>query len=54
MDAVTRSWPEAGETKIPYWVDTDKELDQTELERIWYEEHWLYAGLEAEIPTVLL
>ena len=32
MDAVTRSWPEAGETKIPYWVDTDKELDQTELE----------------------
>ena len=52
MDAVTRLWPEAGETKIPYWVYTDKELYQTELERIWYGDHWLYAGLEAEIPTV--
>jgi hypothetical protein len=26
MDAVTRHWPQAGETKIPYWVYTDKEL----------------------------
>jgi len=33
-------------------VYTDKDIYQSELERIWYGEHWLYAGLEAEIPTV--
>jgi nitrite reductase/ring-hydroxylating ferredoxin subunit len=52
MNAVTRHWPDAGETRIPYWVYTDKDIYQSELERIWYGEHWLYAGLEAEIPTV--
>ena len=52
MDAVTRHWPQAGETKIPYWVYTDKDIYQSELERIWYADHWLYAGLEAEIPNV--
>ena len=52
MDAVTRHWPDAGETKIPYWLYTDKDLYKSELERVWYGEHWLYAGLEAEIPTV--
>jgi salicylate 5-hydroxylase large subunit len=52
MDVVTREWPAVGETKIPYWVYTDKENYQTELERIWYGPHWLYAGLEAEVPEV--
>lgn len=52
MDAAIRHWPDLGETKIPYWVYTDKDIYQSELERIWYGEHWLYAGLEAEIPTV--
>jgi salicylate 5-hydroxylase large subunit len=52
MDAVTRRWPEVGETRIPYWVYTDKDVYQSELARIWYAEHWLYAGLEAEVPTV--
>jgi salicylate 5-hydroxylase large subunit len=52
INAVARRWPEEGETKIPYWVYTDKGIYQSELERIWYGEHWLYAGLEAEIPTV--
>jgi hypothetical protein len=32
MDTVTKPWPEAGETKIPYWADTSKEPDQTVLE----------------------
>jgi salicylate 5-hydroxylase large subunit len=52
MGAVTRHWPDEGEARIPYWVYTDKDVYQSELERIWYGEHWLYAGLEAEIPTV--
>jgi phenylpropionate dioxygenase-like ring-hydroxylating dioxygenase large terminal subunit len=52
VNAVTRHWPAAGETRIPYWVYTDKDIYQSELERIWYGEHWLYAGLEAEVPAV--
>jgi salicylate 5-hydroxylase large subunit len=52
MNAVTRHWPDAGESRIPYWVYTDKDIYQSELERIWYGEHWLYAGLEAEVPAV--
>ena len=52
MGAATRHWPEEGEARIPYWVYTDQDIYQSELERIWYGEHWLYAGLEVEIPTV--
>jgi salicylate 5-hydroxylase large subunit len=52
MNAVAKHWPQTGETRIPYWVYTDQDLYRSELERIWYGEHWLYAGLEAEIPTV--
>jgi salicylate 5-hydroxylase large subunit len=52
MDAIASRWSESGETKIPYWVYTDENVYQTELERIWYGPHWLYAGLEAEIPEV--
>jgi salicylate 5-hydroxylase large subunit len=52
MNATAKHWPETGETRIPYWVYTDQEIYRAELERIWYGEHWLYAGLEAEIPTV--
>src|ERR1700743_155865 len=52
MDVAARRWPETGETQIPYWVYTDKEIYRSELERIGDGEHWLYAGLEAEIPAV--
>jgi salicylate 5-hydroxylase large subunit len=52
MDAAVRRWTESGETKIPYWVYTDQDVYQSELERIWYGPHWLYAGLEAEVPEV--
>jgi len=52
MNAVIKRWAAAGETKVPYWVYTDNVVYQSELERIWYGPHWLYAGLEAEIPTV--
>lgn len=52
MDAVAKRWSESGETRVPYWVYTDEDVYQTELERIWYGPHWLYAGLEAEVPEV--
>src|SRR3984893_15491316 len=52
MNVAVRRWPGNDETKIPYWIYTDRQIYQTELDRIWYGEHWLYAGLEAEVPTV--
>ncbi len=52
MNATVRHWPGKDQTRIPYWVYTDRDIYQTELERIWYGDHWLYAGLEAEVPTV--
>jgi len=52
MNSVARRWPATGETAIPYWVYTDEEVYKTELDRIWYGDHWLYAGLEAELPSV--
>ena len=52
MNTIARQWPATGGTTIPYWVYTDTHVYQTELERIWYGDHWLYAGLEAELPSV--
>jgi len=52
MNVAVRRWPGNDETKIPYWIYTDKDIYRTELERIWYGQHWLYAGLEAEVPAV--
>lgn len=52
MNAIAKSWPGTGVTEIPYWVYTDRDVYESELDRIWYADHWLYAGLEAEIPEV--
>jgi salicylate 5-hydroxylase large subunit len=52
MNDIARRWPGTGVTEIPYWVYTDKDVYESELDRIWYGEHWLYAGLEAEVPQV--
>ncbi len=48
----TRSWGAEGTWKVPYWVYSDEGVYRRELERIWYGPHWLYCGLEAEIPEV--
>ncbi|MCO5066874.1 MAG: Rieske 2Fe-2S domain-containing protein [Rhizobiaceae bacterium] len=51
MDAAApRYWPEAQAGSIPYWIYTDKDNYLEELERVWYGPHWLYAGLEVEVP----
>ena len=48
---MTYSWPGSNTSRIPYWVYTDPAVYQQELERIWYGPHWVYVGLECEIPN---
>ncbi|QYU68474.1 Rieske 2Fe-2S domain-containing protein [Leptolyngbya sp. 15MV] len=45
-------WPEDAAGRVPYWVYTDPSVYRRELERIWYGPHWLYVGLECEVPEV--
>lgn len=51
-DTLTRRWDVTDAGKVPYWVYTDEQVYQRELSRIWYGPHWLYCGLEAEVPAV--
>jgi salicylate 5-hydroxylase large subunit len=50
--AARGEWPEGGATATPYWAYTDENIYEQELERIWQGPHWLYCGLEAELPEV--
>lgn len=43
-------WERDGTSRIPFAVYTDEELHRRELERFFYQGHWCYVGLEAEIP----
>ncbi len=52
MNAIGRRWPEDANGRVPCWVYSDPEVYREELKRIWYGPHWLYCGLEAEIPEV--
>ena len=45
-------WRQPGSSRVPFWVYTDAQLYQRELEKIFYGEHWCYVGLEIEIPNV--
>ena len=49
--AVFSRWMRAGSSRVPFWVYTDAQLYQRELEKIFYGAHWCYVGLEAEIPN---
>ena len=44
-------WNKPGSSRIPFWVYTDEQLHQRELDTIFYGKHWCYVGLEAEIPN---
>ena len=44
------AWPGDGTHRIPFAVYTDAQLHARELERFFYNKHWCYVGLEAEIP----
>ena len=45
-------WSHPGSSRVPFWVYTDAQLHQRELERIFYGAHWSYVGLSIEIPNV--
>lgn len=49
---MTKPWPRDDTSRIPYWVYTDADTYQKELEKIWYGPHWVYVGLSCEIPNV--
>ena len=44
-------WERSGSSRVPFWVYTDGQLYQQELEKIFYGAHWSYVGLEVEIPN---
>jgi salicylate 5-hydroxylase large subunit len=44
-------WDQPGSSRIPFWAYTDESLYKRELERFFYQKHWCYVGLEAEIPN---
>ena len=44
------AWPGQGTSRVPFWAYTSDELHRKELERFFYQRHWCYVGLEAEIP----
>jgi salicylate 5-hydroxylase large subunit len=52
VDQQARQWPIDSDGRVPFWVYSDPEVYRAELEKIWYGPHWLYVGLECEIPEV--
>ena len=44
-------WHAGDTSRIPFAVYTDEQLHQRELERFFYQGHWCYVGLEAEVPN---
>ncbi|NBY71827.1 MAG: salicylate hydroxylase, partial [Betaproteobacteria bacterium] len=45
------NWSGDSTHHIPFGVYTDPNRHQLELERLFYNKHWCYVGLEAEIPN---
>lgn len=45
------TWPGEGTSRIPFWAYTREDLYKKELDRLFYNDHWCYVGLEAEIPN---
>ena len=48
----TSRWNKPGTSRVPFWVYTDAQLYQQELDKIFYGAHWCYVGLEVEIPNI--
>ena len=44
-------WAGEGTSRIPFWAYTSEDLYKKELDRFFYNNHWCYVGLEAEIPN---
>jgi anthranilate 1,2-dioxygenase large subunit len=50
--AESRKWPEEGFTRIPYWVYTDQEVFDREMELLFWGKNWSFVGFSSEIPQV--
>lgn len=50
MHAQALRWERDDSSRIPFAVYTRPDLHSKELERFFYQAHWCYVGLEAEIP----
>ena len=46
----THQWPPEGLTRVPYWVYCDRDIYETEQERIFRGPTWNFLCLEAELP----
>lgn len=44
-------WQDEGSSRIPFWAYTSEDVYRRELERLFYDNHWCYIGLEAEVPN---
>ena len=44
-------WESDGTSRVPFAAYTSEDLYKKELERFFYDKHWCYVGLEAEIPN---
>ncbi len=49
-EAGARNWPEEGWTRVPFWVYTDPDVFEREMETFFYGPTWNYVGLDCEIP----
>lgn len=47
---ISSPWQDAGSSRIPSAVYTDRAIYNRELDRIFYGPHWSYVGLEIEVP----
>lgn len=46
----SHQWDTGEHSRVPFWVYTRQDLYKKELEKFFYNDHWCYVGLEAEIP----
>jgi salicylate 5-hydroxylase large subunit len=44
-------WETADTSRIPFQAYTDEQIYRKELDRLFYNSHWCYVGLEAEVPS---
>jgi phenylpropionate dioxygenase-like ring-hydroxylating dioxygenase large terminal subunit len=50
MQAEARHWPAEGLTRVPYWIYADRDLYDTEQERVFRGATWNFLGLDTELP----
>lgn len=49
-ESEARVWPKEGWTRVPYWIYTDPQLYQRELDLFFYGPSWNYVALDCEVP----